>query len=69
MCAFTLRSLKTRRRIDPLKPPISVNNSKLQQVVGELAFPVAFSYVPWGHHILIITKCKDTNSPLMSAKT
>ena len=32
---------------------------KLQQVVGELFFPTAFSYVPWGHHILIITKCKS----------
>ena len=28
-------------------------DQKLQQPVGELAFPVAISYVPWGHHILI----------------
>ncbi len=42
----------------------SVNNSKLQQVVGELAFPIAFSYVPWGHHILIITKCKEIEEAL-----
>ena len=24
-----------------------------------LAFPLAFSFVPWGHHIQIITKCKN----------
>lgn len=50
-------------------------NVKLQQVgVGlqeqiestgdELAFPLLFSYVPWGHHILIITKCKDIDEAL-----
>lgn len=37
---------------------------KLQQVVGELAFPTALSYVPWGHHILIITKCKSIEEAL-----
>ena len=37
---------------------------KLQQVVGELNFPTAFSYVPWGHHILIITKCKSIEEAL-----
>jgi predicted nuclease of restriction endonuclease-like (RecB) superfamily len=31
---------------------------KLQQVVGEIGFPQAFAYVPWGHHTFIITKCK-----------
>lgn len=28
----------------------------LQHAVGEISFPEIFSYVPWGHHILIITK-------------
>jgi predicted nuclease of restriction endonuclease-like (RecB) superfamily len=37
---------------------------KVQQAVGELAFPSAFSYVPWGHHILIITKCRSIEEAL-----
>lgn len=32
---------------------------KLQQVVGEIEFPKIFTFVPWGHHIQIITKCKS----------
>lgn len=27
-------------------------------------FPLAFSFVPWGHHIQIITKCKDLDEAL-----
>ena len=29
----------------------------LQHPVGEMTFPLAFGYVPWGHHIEIITHC------------
>lgn len=36
----------------------------LQQSVGEISFPFFFSYVPWGHHILIITKCKSVEEAL-----
>ena len=32
---------------------------KLQQVAAEITFPSVFSYIPWGHHIEIITKCKS----------
>lgn len=50
-------------------------NAKLQQVgngIQEqieskgtgLAFPLLFSFVPWGHHILIITKCKEIDEAL-----
>ncbi len=41
--------------------PIS---QKLQQVVAEIPFPVGFSFVPWGHHCLIITKCKEVDEAL-----
>lgn len=33
-------------------------NQKLQQPVAELEFPTIFGFVPWGHHVEIITKCK-----------
>lgn len=36
-----------------------LQNVKLQQVVGEFQFPKIFAFVPWGHHIQIITKCKS----------
>ena len=35
---------------------------KLQQPVGE--FPSPFAYVPWGHHIAIISKCKSVDEAL-----
>ncbi|SCY12422.1 Predicted nuclease of restriction endonuclease-like (RecB) superfamily, DUF1016 family [Lachnospiraceae bacterium XBB2008] len=37
---------------------------KLQQVVAEIPFPAGFSFVPWGHHCLIITKCKEVDEAL-----
>ena len=33
-------------------------NQKLQQPVAELEFPTIFGFVPWGHHVEIVTKCK-----------
>lgn len=33
-------------------------NQKLQQPVAELEFPTIFGFVPWRHHVEIITKCK-----------
>lgn len=37
---------------------LSEDAKKLGKPVGELAFPPLFAYVPWGHHIEIVTKCK-----------
>ena len=37
---------------------------KLQQVVAEIPFPAGFSFVTWGHHCLIITKCKEVDEAL-----
>ena len=34
-----------------------IPSEELQRVVGEIEFPILFSYIPWGHHIEIITKC------------
>ena len=50
-------------------------NTRLRQVGAEireqdmdsesgLAFPPMFSFVPWGHHVEIITKCKDIDEAL-----
>lgn len=41
---------------------------KLQQAVAEIEFPAVFSFVPWGHHIEIITKCKDVDEALFYIK-
>ncbi len=43
---------------------LPMQEEKLQQAAGEISFPLAFSYVPWGHHILIITKCKTIEEAL-----
>ena len=36
----------------------NMKNSKLQQLVAEINFPKFFVFVPQGHHIEIVTKCK-----------
>ena len=43
---------------------IFAEDQKLQQVVGELDFPNIFAYVPWGHHIAIVTKCNNLEEAL-----
>jgi len=45
-----------------------LHEEKLQQAVREMPFPISFSYVPWGHHILIITKCKTLEEALFYIK-
>ena len=42
----------------------STELQKLHQLGGELDFPVIFSFVPWRHHIEIITKCKDVDEAI-----
>ncbi|SFG47146.1 PDDEXK nuclease domain-containing protein [Enterocloster clostridioformis] len=42
----------------------NVVEEKLQQVIGEFLFPAIFAYVPWGHHIDIITKCDSIEEAL-----
>lgn len=34
-------------------------NEKLQRPVAEFELPSAFAFVPWGHHIDIVSKCKS----------
>lgn len=49
-------------RLQQIGTPLQ--EERLQQPVGEIPFPLFFSYVPWGHHILIITKCKSVEEAL-----
>jgi len=35
-----------------------------EEDVEGLAFPLFFSFVPWRHHVEIITKCKDIDEAL-----
>ena len=39
-------------------------DEKLQQVVAEIHFPKIFGFVPWGHHVQIVTKCKSVEEAL-----
>lgn len=43
---------------------ISEVQGTLQQDVGELPFPDVFGFVPWGHHVEIVTKCKSIDEAL-----
>ena len=44
------------------------DGEKLQQPDGEIKFPALFAFVPWGHHILIITKCATVDEALFYIK-
>ena len=68
-------SQKLQQLVGELQNTDNKQNTKLQQLGAEiqeaeyndelgLAFPLAFSFVPWGHHIQIITKCKDIDEAL-----
>ena len=46
-------------KLDQLGAEIREDSEKVHQSGGELAFPSLFAYVPWRHHVEIITKCKD----------
>ena len=43
---------------------MDLNSLKLQQPVAELEFPTIFGFVPWGHHVEIVTKCKTIEEAL-----
>ena len=37
---------------------MDLNNLKLHQAGAEIEFPAIFGFVPWRHHVEIVTKCK-----------
>ena len=37
---------------------VDLNSLKLHQAGAEIEFPVIFGFVPWRHHVEIVTKCK-----------
>lgn len=39
-------------------------SEKVQQLAAEMEFSTAFGYVPWWHHVEIISKCKTTDEAL-----
>ena len=51
-------------RLKTFNSLIDTESEKLKQVVAEIPFPAGFSFVPWGHHCLIITKCKEVDEAL-----
>ena len=66
---------KLQQLVAEIQDTDNKQNTKLHQLGVEiqeaeyydelgLAFPLAFSFVPWGHHIQIITKCKDIDEAL-----
>ena len=68
-------SEKLQQVVGELRRTDSKVDTKLHQLGGEIteagfddafgmAFPLAFSFVPWRHHVEIITKCKDIDEAL-----
>ena len=39
-------------------------NQKLHQAGTEIEFPAIFGFVPWRHHVEIVTKCKTIEEAL-----
>ena len=48
----------------PQSAVITASKKKVQQLVGEFAFPSFFGLIPWMHHVTIITKCKSIEEAL-----
>ena len=54
--------------VNALSGQMDISSLKLQQVAAEIPFPAIFGFIPWGHHIEIITKCKDLHEALFYVK-
>lgn len=39
-------------------------SEKLQQLVAEIDFPDFFGFMPWRHHVEIVTKCRTIEEAL-----
>lgn len=59
---FEQVSLTAGNRLNQLGSP--VEDSNLQQPAASLAFPEVFAFVPWMHHVAIITKCSTVEEAL-----
>ena len=66
---------KLQQLVGELQNTDNLTTKKLQQLGAEIqeapgiiadgeAFPMPFSFVPWGHHIHIVTKCKNIDEAL-----
>ena len=53
--------------VNALSSQMDISSLKLQQVAAEIQETV-FGFIPWGHHIEIITKCKDLHEALFYVK-
>ena len=50
--------------VNALSNRMDISSLKLQQVAAEIPFPAIFGFIPWGHHIEIIIKCKNLHEAL-----
>ncbi len=57
-------AVETNTRLEQIGTAVE----ETQHLSGGIGFPTLFSYVPWGHHVLIITKCKDVEEALFYIK-
>lgn len=61
---FYSSSSQFENKITHIADSLNTSVIKLHQAGAEIAFPSLFSYIPWRHHVEIITKCKDINESL-----
>lgn len=47
-----------------IEESLDMKSLKLQQLVAEMEFPSVFGFVPWRHHVEIVTKCKTIEEAL-----
>ena len=47
-----------------IEESLDMKSLKLHQLGAEMEFPSVFGFVPWGHHIEIVTKCKTIEEAL-----
>ena len=59
---MTLDSVKLHQVGAEIKEPEFTE--KLHQAGAEMEFPPIFGFVPWRHHVEIVTKCKNVEEAL-----
>ena len=65
---FSQPETNHRKKLKQAVSQLEGQIQKLKQPVAEIPFPFDFGLVPWGHHLLILQRCKKVEEALFYIK-
>lgn len=68
MLAQAAQTIKLQQLGGEIQSAAALVDTKLHQAGGEMTLPAIFAFVPWRHHIEIISKCKTVEEALFYVK-